>query len=102
MTFERRTAPLGVRSREDEMLCYCCAKTIVLTCCSPVSHLILAWHSLVQAQFPPTPEGVTVLESRFGDGVKISYKEVRVTMQQYSILLTCDLSSLVSVRQRLV
>ncbi|KAI0541759.1 carboxypeptidase S1 [Xylaria digitata] len=29
----------------------------------------------VVAQFPPTPEGVTVLESKFGNGVKISYKE---------------------------
>lgn len=28
------------------------------------------------AQFPPTPENITVLESRFGDGVSISYKEV--------------------------
>ena len=28
------------------------------------------------AQFPPTPENVTVLESKFGDGVAISYKEV--------------------------
>ncbi|KAI0376564.1 serine carboxypeptidase [Hypomontagnella monticulosa] len=27
------------------------------------------------AQFPLTPEGVTILESKFGDGVKISYKE---------------------------
>jgi hypothetical protein len=32
--------------------------------------------SLVLAQFPKQPEGVTVLESRFGDGVQISYKEV--------------------------
>ncbi|KAH9893796.1 carboxypeptidase S1-like protein B [Xylariomycetidae sp. FL2044] len=30
----------------------------------------LAW-----AGFPPAPEGVTVLESKFGDGVSISYKE---------------------------
>ncbi|KAJ3553261.1 hypothetical protein NPX13_g10925 [Xylaria arbuscula] len=29
------------------------------------------------AQFPPTPEGVTVIESKFGNGVTISYKEVR-------------------------
>ncbi|KAI0971009.1 carboxypeptidase S1 [Xylaria arbuscula] len=29
----------------------------------------------VVAQFPPAPEGVTVLESKFGNGVKISYKE---------------------------
>ncbi|KAI0879868.1 serine carboxypeptidase [Annulohypoxylon maeteangense] len=30
---------------------------------------------VVQAQFPPTPEDVTVLKSRFGNGVTISYKE---------------------------
>ncbi|KAI0809456.1 carboxypeptidase S1 [Xylaria sp. FL0064] len=29
----------------------------------------------IVAQFPPTPEGVTVLESKFGNGVTISYKE---------------------------
>lgn len=28
------------------------------------------------AQFPSTPEGVTVLDSKFGDGVKLSWKEV--------------------------
>ncbi|KAI2777212.1 carboxypeptidase S1-like protein B [Daldinia loculata] len=28
-----------------------------------------------RAQFPPTPEDVTVLKSKFGDGVTISYKE---------------------------
>lgn len=28
------------------------------------------------AQFPKTPTDITVLESRFGEGVKISYKEV--------------------------
>ena len=28
------------------------------------------------AQFPTQPTGVTVLDSRFGEGVKISYKEV--------------------------
>jgi len=38
--------------------------------------LVLAATTCVNAQFPSTPEGVTVLESRFGDGVKISYKEV--------------------------
>lgn len=31
----------------------------------------------VQAQFPPKPEGVTVLESKLVDGARISYKEVR-------------------------
>jgi hypothetical protein len=31
--------------------------------------------------FPPQPEGVTVLQSRFGDGVEISYKEVCYSTQ---------------------
>ncbi|KAI1165808.1 carboxypeptidase S1 [Nemania serpens] len=31
--------------------------------------------STAEAQFPPTPEGVTVLESKFDNGVTISYKE---------------------------
>ena len=30
---------------------------------------------LVQAQFPPTPEGVKTLKSRFHEGIEISYKE---------------------------
>ena len=29
------------------------------------------------AGFPAQPEGVSVLQSRFGDGVSISYKQVR-------------------------
>lgn len=31
---------------------------------------------LTYAQFPPTPEGVTVLNSHIEDGIRISYKEV--------------------------
>ncbi|KAI1408193.1 serine carboxypeptidase [Hypoxylon sp. FL1857] len=31
--------------------------------------------SFTRAQFPPTPENVTIIESKFGDGVTISYKE---------------------------
>jgi hypothetical protein len=31
---------------------------------------------LASAQFPPTPEGVTVLDSHIEDGIRISYKEV--------------------------
>lgn len=30
---------------------------------------------LVHAQFPPTPQGVTVVKSQFEEGVSISYKE---------------------------
>ena len=30
----------------------------------------------ILAQFPAEPVGLKVLESRFGDGVKITYKEV--------------------------
>ncbi|KAF3481026.1 carboxypeptidase S1 [Arthroderma uncinatum] len=37
--------------------------------------LLAAAGPLVQAQFPPKPEGVTVLDSKFGNGVRISYKE---------------------------
>ena len=33
------------------------------------------WSDLVTAQFPPTPVGVTVLESHVEDGARISYKE---------------------------
>lgn len=43
-----------------------------------VSVALLAFiTTYVRAQFPATPENVTVLNSRFGDGVYISYKEVR-------------------------
>lgn len=31
----------------------------------------------VNAQFPPTPEGVTTVPSRFNNGVTLSYKQVR-------------------------
>lgn len=32
--------------------------------------------TLSNGQFPATPEGVTVRDSKFGDGVKLSWKEV--------------------------
>lgn len=32
--------------------------------------------SLVAGQFPPTPEGQKVVQSKHHEGVKISYKEV--------------------------
>lgn len=38
------------------------------------------------AQFPLAPEGVTVLDSKFGNGVKISYKEVRHSHSRISEL----------------
>jgi len=37
---------------------------------------LLALTGFSYAQFPPTPEGVTLLDSRFGDGVQLSWKEV--------------------------
>jgi hypothetical protein len=39
---------------------------------------LLALASFGYAQFPPTPEGVTVRDSKFGDGVQLSWKEVRL------------------------
>jgi hypothetical protein len=38
--------------------------------------------------FPPQPEGVTVLQSRFGDGVEISYKEVYLPTNSSNLELT--------------
>jgi hypothetical protein len=35
-----------------------------------------ALSGVVRSQFPPTPEGITVLQSHVEDGVEISYKEV--------------------------
>lgn len=40
---------------------------------------------LVAAQFPPKPEGVTVLESKLEEGVKISYKEVSKALNAVAI-----------------
>lgn len=37
---------------------------------------LLALAGLGNAQFPSTPEGVTVRDSKFGDGVQLSWKEV--------------------------
>jgi hypothetical protein len=42
---------------------------------------LLALAGFGYAQFPPTPEGVTVLDSRFGDGVQLSWKEVRLSCE---------------------
>jgi hypothetical protein len=33
---------------------------------------------VANAQFPPTPEGITTVPSRFNNGVTLSYKEVRI------------------------
>ena len=41
----------------------------------PVLALLLSIASLGFAQFPPKPEGVTTLKSKFHPGIKISYKE---------------------------
>lgn len=35
----------------------------------------ISFGSLATAQFPPTPEGVKELQSKFHPGVKVSYKE---------------------------
>jgi hypothetical protein len=37
---------------------------------------LLALAGFCYAQFPSAPEGVTVMDSKFGDGVKLSWKEV--------------------------
>ncbi|KLJ05937.1 hypothetical protein EMPG_10645 [Blastomyces silverae] len=40
-----------------------------------IANILLFW-TLVQAQYPPTPTGLTVINSTSHSGVKISYKEV--------------------------
>ena len=43
------------------------------------SHSLAVIGSLIEmasAQFPPPVQGVTTIESKFGNGVSISYKEV--------------------------
>lgn len=44
---------------------------------SSAAVVLLALAKPSVAQFPATPEGRTVLESRFGEGVTITYKEVK-------------------------
>jgi len=47
------------------------------------SYKILLWacfYRLIASQFPPTPEGVTTIQSRLQPGVSISYKEVSNTL----------------------
>lgn len=60
---------------------------------SILSSAVLLAFSLVLpsslAQFPKQPEGVTVLDSRFGDGVQISYKEVSSLPRTDSPFLLC-------------
>lgn len=49
------------------------------TVCNAASLLTCALApNFAHAQFPPTPEGLTVVDSKFKEGVKISYKEVRI------------------------
>ncbi len=58
---------------------------------------------LVFSQFPPKPENVTVLNSKFGDGVYISYKEVSEFGSPATFCLALTVvRSLASVRQHQV
>jgi hypothetical protein len=54
-----------------------------------VLNKILVWaclYRLIASQFPPTPEGVTVIQSRIQPGVSISYKEVSNIYQQLGLI----------------
>jgi hypothetical protein len=46
---------------------------------------LLALAGISYAQFPPSPEGVTEIESKFGDGVRLSWKEVGLLLYPGSI-----------------
>lgn len=43
---------------------------------------LLALAGFGYAQFPSTPEGVTVRDSKFGDGVQLSWKEVCLSLRE--------------------
>jgi hypothetical protein len=43
-------------------------------------------YTLIASQFPPTPEGVTVIQSQIQPGVSISYKEVSNIYQQLGLI----------------
>ena len=50
--------------------------------------VIASFATLTASQyFPPTPEGLTVVKSKFVEGVSISYKEVSI-VQIYSSVLS--------------
>ena len=40
----------------------------------------------VVAQFPPTPEGLTKLVSKYNPDISISYKEVAITKFGYRVI----------------
>jgi hypothetical protein len=48
---------------------------------------LLFFGVLIQAGYPPTPTGLTVLESKFLPGVNISYKKVEVMYSYIRILI---------------
>lgn len=74
---------------------------MVRTAAMKASLPVLAWAAAlvepVVSQFPPTPEGVKVIESKFNERITISYKEVRcnlVRMDSTELQLTpCSLNS---------
>jgi hypothetical protein len=49
---------------------------MMLSTILPAATLVLSLVKSTVAQFPADPVGRTVLESRFGEGVTITYKEV--------------------------
>jgi hypothetical protein len=52
----------------------------------------------VVAQFPPRPEGVTVLKSKFHENVTISFKEVGGHLITYKLTLsTCNIYVHISI-----
>jgi hypothetical protein len=56
-----------------------------------IVHMMLAGLAgLAVAQFPPIPQGVTVLQSKFHENVTISYKEARSKiLKAHWRVLTC-------------
>lgn len=47
----------------------------------------IALASLAQAQFPPKPEGITIVKSKFHEDISISYKEVCISIVAMVLLM---------------
>jgi len=64
--------------------------------------LVIVLTGLVAAYFPPEPEGITILKSKFHENFTISYKEVSHVLHSFRRYDTHKFRSLEYVRLHLV
>jgi hypothetical protein len=75
----RYSTPLGIKSPDQSVLLLKSGNQKTMHFSQLISLGVVGGLArLTSAQFPPKPEGITVLESKLEEGVRISYKEVRI------------------------